>query len=541
MHWASSGAPQTPHYFNFATDVIDYWAQQRPDAPALWCVNAVTGGEQKLSFGQIAALSCQAAGFLRKAGVGPGDRVLLMLPRVPEWWVALLGTIRLGAIAVPATLLLQQREVVFRLACAQIHAVITNPDGAAKLDGFDGIRIMTGGAQPGWQDLGHGVAEAKPEFSGERTRSDDPSLLYFTSATTGEPKMVLHTHASYGMGHHLTGKFWFDTQSSDVHWNISDLGWAKAAWSSFFGPWHMGACVFALDTPGKFDPVLTLDTLARFPITTWCAPPTALRLLIRQDLSRWRFPHLRHCVTAGEPLNPEVLNRWRAATGLTLYEGYGQTETVVLIGNYRCTGKPVRPGSMGKATPGFNVALLDEELNSVPDGQEGEVAVRVKPDRPLGLFREYWRNPEETGRKFQGDWYLTGDRATRDADGYFRFIARKDDVIKSAGYRIGPFEVESVLLEHPAVLDVAVIGKPDALRGQIVKAYVVVRPGVVGNEALKVELQVHTKKLMAAYKYPREIEFVAELPKTTSGKTRHVELRQALARCAGNTKNSDNL
>jgi acetyl-CoA synthetase/medium-chain acyl-CoA synthetase len=450
-----------------------------------------------------------------------------MLPRVPEWWIAMLALIRLGATAVPATLLLREREVSFRLACAQIRAVITDQEGAAKLDRWDGVRFMTGGAQPGWHDFDQGVAKTNPDFPGVPTRSDAASLLYFTSATTGEPKMVLHTQASYGIGHRLTGKFWFDSQSSDVHWNISDLGWAKAAWSSFFGPWHMGACVFALETHGKFDPALALDTLARFPITTWCAPPTALRLIIREDLSRWRFPHLRHCVTAGEPLNPEVLTRWRDATGLTLYEGYGQTETVVLIGNYRCIGQPVRPGSMGKPTPGFTVALLDEQLKEVPDGEEGEVAVRVKPERPIGLFQEYWRNPEENGRKFRGDWYLTGDRATRDADGYFWFIGRKDDVIKSAGYRIGPFEVESALLEHPAVLDVAVIGKPDPLRGQIVKACVVLRPGLVPADALKAELQVHCKQLVAAYKYPREIEFVSELPKTISGKTRHVELRSA--------------
>jgi acyl-coenzyme A synthetase/AMP-(fatty) acid ligase len=284
--------------------------------------------------------------------------------------------------------------------------------------------------------------------------------------------------------------------------------------------------VFALDAPGKFDPALALKTLAEFPITTWCAPPTALRLIVRQNLSSWRFPRLRHCVSAGEPLNPEVLNRWREATGLTIHEAYGQTETVVLIGNYRSLGQEVRPGSMGKPTPGFTVALLDEHLREVPTGREGEVAVRVKPRRPLGLFSEYWLNPEEMAAQFRGDWYLTGDRASRDADGYFWFIGRKDDVIKSSGYRIGPFEVESALLEHPAVLEAAVIGKPDPLRGQIVKACVVLRPNVKATDALKAELQTHCKHLVAAYKYPREVEFVGELPKTTSGKTRRVQLRQ---------------
>ena len=293
--------------------------------------------------------------------------------------------------------------------------------------------------------------------------------------------MVLHTQASYGLGHRLTGQLWLDLRPDDVHWNLSDLGWGKAAWSSFYGPWQMGACVFALDAPGKFDPALTLKTLAEFPITTWCAPPTALRLIVRQDLSRWRFPHLRHCVSAGEPLNPEVLSLWREATGLTLHEAYGQTETVVLIGNFRSLGHEVRPGSMGKATPGSRWRCWTSTLREVPAGEEGEVAVRVKPHRPLGLFSEYWLNPEEMAAHFRGDWYLTGDRATRDADGYFWFIGRKDDVIKSSGYRIGPFEVESALLEHPAVLEAAVIGKPDPLRGQIVKACVVLRqylPGI---------------------------------------------------------------
>jgi len=526
MQSALPEATAAPLYFNFASDVIDRWARERPDAPALWCVDAATGEGRKFSFRQLAELSCRAANCLRANGVGRGDRVLLMLPRVPQWWIAMLGLIRLGAVPVPATLLLTARDVAYRLGSARIRAAITSLDGVGKVGGFEGVRLLVGGQRAGWADFDDGVRQASPEFRAEPTRSDDPGIIYFTSATTGDPKMVLHTQASYGLGHRATGELWLDLKPDDLHWNLSDLGWGKAAWSSFYGPWHMGACVFALDTPGKFDPVLTLDTLAAFPITTWCAPPTALRLIVRQDLSRWRFPHLRHCVTAGEPLNPEVLNRWREATGLTLYEAYGQTETVVLIGNFRSLGHPVRPGSMGKATPGYSVALLDEHLREVPDGKEGEVAVRVKPHRPAGLFSAYWLSPREMAAQFQGDWYLTGDRATRDADGYFWFIGRKDDVIKSSGYRIGPFEVESALLEHPAVLEAAVVGQPDALRGQIVKAYVVLQPGMEGSPEVKAELQTHCKSLVAAYKYPREIVFVRELPKTTSGKTRRVELRQ---------------
>jgi acyl-coenzyme A synthetase/AMP-(fatty) acid ligase len=527
---------QAPRYFNFATDVFDQWAGRQPESPALWCV-AAAGAEQRFTFEQLAALSRQAASFLQGCGIGAGDPVLLMLPRIPQWWISMLGLIRLGAVPVPATLLLTPRDVAYRLELARVKAVITNEEGLGKLGNFKGVRIVAGSTEHGGAsravsngqavlDFDAGIKGAGTAFRAERTLSTAPGILFFTSATTGQPKMVLHTQASYGLGHRITGQYWLDLRPTDVHWNISDLGWGKAAWSSFYGPWQMGACVFALDTAGKFDPVLTLNTLANYPITTWCAPPTALRLLVRQDLSKWRFPRLRHCVTAGEPLNPEVLNLWRAATGLTLHEAYGQTETVVLIGNFTSLGFPVRPGSMGRAAPGMTIALLDEYLNEIPAGQEGEVAVRVKPDRPIGLLSDYWLNSEEGARKFRGDWYLTGDRAVRDAEGYFWFVGRKDDVIKSSGYRIGPFEVESALLEHPAVLDVGVIGKPDPLRGQIVKACIVLRPGVEGNEHLKSELQAHCKSLIAAYKYPREIEFVAELPKTTSGKTRHVALRQ---------------
>jgi acetyl-CoA synthetase/medium-chain acyl-CoA synthetase len=529
MHSANPVAIKAALHFNFATDVIDRWAHERPDAPALWCINASTGAEQRFSFRELAALSCQAAVLLRSNGVRRGDRVLIMLPRVPQWWIGMLGLIRLGAVPVPGTLLLTARDVAYRLGSARISAVVTDQEGLAKVGGFEGTRLLVGGERPGWIDFDRGVRQVDAGFRGERTRSDDPGIIYFTSATTGNPKMVLHTQASYGLGHRLTGQLWLDLRPEDVHWNLSDLGWGKAAWSSFYGPWQMGACVFALDAPGKFDPAVALKTLAAFPITTWCAPPTALRLIVRQDLSRWHFPRLRHCVSAGEPLNPEVLHLWREATGLTLHEAYGQTETVVLIGNFRSLGHEVRPGSMGKATPGFTLALLDEHLREVPAGEEGEVAVRVKPHRPLGLFSEYWLNPKEMAAQFRGDWYLTGDRARRDADGYFWFIGRKDDVIKSSGYRIGPFEVESALLEHPVVLEAAVVGQPDPLRGQIVKACVVLRPGIAAADELKTELQVHCKKLIAAYKYPREVEFVRELPKTTSGKTRRVELRQTSA------------
>ena len=514
-----------PELYNFASDVMDGWARTHSQSFGLWCVDARTGAEQKFTFAELANLSCQAANVFRKHRVQRGDRVLVMLPRIPQWWIAMLGLIRLGAVPIPATQQLSARDVAYRLQTAQVRAVLTNPDATAKVAGFDGVQFTVGGGPTGWVDFDAELRVASTEFRTERTRSTDPGILYFTSATTGEPKMVLHSQASYALAHRLTGELWLDGRPGDVLWNVSDLGWAKAAWSSLFGPWQMGACIFALDLHGKFDPTHTLDTLANFPISIWCAPPTALRLLVRQDLSRWTFPHLRHCVSAGEPLNPEVFKLWKLATGHEIHEGYGQTETVVLLGYFRSRGGELRPGSTGKPTPGMPVGLVDEHGREVPAGQEGEIAVRVKPERPLGLFQEYWLHPDETAAHFRGDWYLTGDRAVRDADGYFWFVGRKDDIIKSSGHRIGPFEVESVLLEHPAVLEAAVVGKPDHTRGHIVKAFVVLRDGIMPSEELVRTLQHHCRQTTAPYKYPREIEFVKELPKTISGKTRRFELR----------------
>ena len=476
-----------PTHFNFASDVMLRWVRERPEAPALWVVNDA-GDEQKLTFAELADQFQRAANHFQKTGIRPGEPVLLMMPRVPAWWAALLGLIRLGAIPIPCTTLLTKKDIEFRMETSGARVIVT---------------------EELWR-------EASPEVSCAPTRSEDPGIIYFTSATTGPPKMVLHTQASYGLGHEMTGKLWLDLKPDDVHWCITDTGWAKAAWSCVFGPWHAGACVFAVDSRGKFDPKAALQVLADFPITTWCAPPTALRLIVREEIPALR--KLRHCTSAGEPLNPEVIETWKRATGLTIHEGYGQTESVCMIATL--PGMEVRPGSMGKPMPGFEIGLLDHDLR---ESDEGEIAVRVKPARPLGLFQEYWRNPDENARRFRGDWYLTGDTARRDRDGYYWFIGRADDVIKSSAYRIGPFEVESALVEHPAVLEAAVVGKPDEIRGQIVKAFVVLRKGFTVTEA---ELIEHCKKVTAPYKHPREIEFLSELPKTISGKIRRVELRQ---------------
>ncbi|PWU12994.1 MAG: acyl-CoA synthetase [Verrucomicrobia bacterium] len=520
-----------PLFFNFARDVMDRWARERPDSPALWCVGESGPARTKLSFKELSDHYRRAASFFDELGIQRGDRVLIVLPRVPEWWITVLGLIRLGVVPIPGTPMLTARDIRYRREAADACALITDSEGVAKAEGIEfRHRIIVGEERPGWVSFAAAIRAADRSFNPPPTRSDDPGLIYFTSGTTGHPKMVLHTQASYGLGHRNTGEFWLDLKPDDVHWCITDTGWAKAAWSCLFGPWQMGACVFAVDSRGKFDAAAALHILAENPITTWCAPPTALRLIVREDLRRYRFPVLRHCVSAGEPLNPEVLAAWKAATGLTIYDGYGQTETTVLIANSRRRGDAVHPGSMGKPSPAYTVALLGDDLREVPVGEEGEIAVQVKPQRPVGLFREYWQNPEENALRFQGDWYLTGDRARRDEQGYYWFVGRGDDVIKSASYRIGPFEVESALLEHPEVVEAAVVAKPDAIRGQIVKAFVVVRHESAACDQLKAQLQEHCKRVTAPYKYPREIEFVPELPKTISGKIRRVQLR---ALCEG--------
>jgi acetyl-CoA synthetase/medium-chain acyl-CoA synthetase len=324
------------------------------------------------------------------------------------------------------------------------------------------------------------------------------------------------------MAHETTGRFWLDLRQGDLHWNISDTGWAKAAYSSYCGPLICGATIF-VDQCARFDAGRILELMERYPVTTFCSAPTVYRMLVLEDLSRIRFKSLRHCVGAGEPLNPEIIETWESATGLTIRDGYGQTETVLLCGVYPCL--PRRPGSMGLPIPGIDLDIVDDKGNILPAGREGDIAVRVVPVRPAGLFKEYWKEPDKTAAVFRGDWYITGDRGYRDEEGYFWFVSRADDVITSAGYRIGPFEVESALIEHPAVAESAVVASPDELRGAVVKAYIVLVPGSAGGQEMIRELQDHVKKVTAPYKYPRKIEFVEALPKTISGKIRRIELR----------------
>ena len=518
-----------PEHFNFAFDVVDKWAEDRTKL-ALISLDPAGENAQHHTFWDLKVQSNRFANVLKGLGVGKGTRTFVMLPRIPQWYVAMLGLMKVGAVPMPATTLCTPGDIEYRVNEAEATLAITDLENSDKVAEAAGNcpslehLLLVGGERKGWISYDEQMGQASTALENvEPTRSDDPLLIYFTSGTVGYPKMVLHTHASYGLAHVITAKFWQDLKDTDLQWTLSDTGWAKAAYGKLFGQWTQGAAVLQHDARGRFDPALTLKIVERYGVTCFCAPPTAYRMLVLEDLAKYDLGSLRHCTGAGEPLNPEVMKIWEDGTGLTIYDGYGQTETVLLVGNFRCL--PVRPGSMGKPSPGFTVAIVDEDGEELPYGQEGQIAVKVKPERPVGLLREYWKYPEGMEASFFGDWYLTGDKAYKDEDGYFWFVGRADDVIISAGYRIGPFEVESALIEHPAVAESAVVASPDPVRGDVVKAFVILTPGYVPSDELVVSIQDHVRQSTAPYKYPRVVEFVTELPKTISGKIRRVELR----------------
>ena len=518
-----------PEHFNFAFDVVDKWAEDRTKL-ALISLDPAGENAQHHTFWDLKVQSNRFANVLKGLGVGKGTRTFVMLPRIPQWYVAMLGLMKVGAVPMPATTLCTPGDIEYRVNEAEATLAITDLENSDKVAEAAGNcpslahLLLVGDERKGWISYDEQMGQASTTLENvEPTRSDDPLLIYFTSGTVGYPKMVLHTHASYGLAHVITAKFWQDLKDTDLQWTLSDTGWAKAAYGKLFGQWTQGAAVLQHDAKGRFDPALTLKIVERYGVTCFCAPPTAYRMLVLEDLAKYDLGSLRHCTGAGEPLNPEVMKVWEDGTGLTIYDGYGQTETVLLVGNFRCL--PVRPGSMGKPSPGFTVAIVDEDGEELPYGQEGQIAVKVKPERPVGLLREYWKYPEGMEASFFGDWYLTGDKAYKDEDGYFWFVGRADDVIISAGYRIGPFEVESALIEHPAVAESAVVASPDPVRGDVVKAFVILTPGYVPSDELVVSIQDHVRQSTAPYKYPRVVEFVTELPKTISGKIRRVELR----------------
>jgi len=509
-----------PEKFSFPLDIFDRW----DDGLALFWTDGEV--EKTYTFRDLTVLSSKGAGALSRCGIKRGDKVIVMLPNIPEWWEIMLALMRVNAIPIPATTLLSPKDLEYRLSATDIKAIIITDEDLNRVNevikGHDVITISIG--RKG--DMDYQKERDKADaIMGERIASDEPALIYFTSGTTGLPKMVLHTQASYPLAHMITGKYWLDLRPGDLHWNISDPGWAKAAWSSLFGPWHKGATVFSLFRREKFNPLQTVEVINRFRITTFCGPPTVYRMMVKEiPPEALIFKSVRHFVAAGEPLNREIIELWKERTGRYIYDGYGQTETVNVLANFRCL--PVRPGSMGLPVPGFVVDIVDDSGKSCPAGTEGDIGIRIHPERPVGLFKEYLGNPEATAQTIRGQWYITGDRAYKDNEGYFWFMGRADDIILTSGYRIGPFEIESVLIEHPAVKESAVTASPDEVRGEVVKAFIVLMEGYPPSEALIRDIQEFVKTRTAPYKYPRKIEFVRELPKTISGKIKRKELRQ---------------
>ncbi|MFC4929540.1 AMP-binding protein [Massilia sp. GCM10023247] len=502
--------------FNWGLDYFDHEAKDN-HTPALWVVEE-DGREQKISFADMAARSSQVAQYLRQCGVERGDRVLLMLPNRVELWEIMLAGIKLGAVLVPTTMLVSTADLQDRMDRGRVRHVIAQVSEAHKFADLSGnfTRIAVGGKVDGWHDFDDCRRVLSVFTPQGETRATDPLLLYFTSGTTAKPKLVLHSQQSYPVGH-LSTMYWIGLQRGDVHWNISSPGWAKHAWSCFFAPWNAGATVFVYNYE-RFSAKAALETVMRCGVTSLCAPPTVWRMLIKEDLTQWQ-PPLRELVGAGEPLNPEVIEQVERAWGIRIRDGFGQSETTAQIGNP--PGQPLKPGSMGRPLPGYRIALLDADDQPA---REGEISVRLDP-HPLGLMMAYEGDEEKTAEVMRAGHYHTGDTAYVDEDGYYFYVGRNDDVFKSSDYRISPFELESVLVEHEMVMEAAIVPSPDALRLSVPKAFITLRQGVEPSRELARELFAFARERLAPYKRIRRIEF-RELPKTISGKIRRVELRK---------------
>lgn len=520
------------HYqdnFNFGYDVVDAIAAQEPEKRAVqWCDEF--GAEKTVTFGEISCLSNQAVGALQKLGIGKGDRVMVMLKRHWEYWYMAPALHKLGAILVPATHMLRVHDITYRIEAAGIKAIVA----AESEDLCDRIRaaasevshmplLLTVRAdREGFRRIDVLMADEPTKIERIPTKATDQMLMYFTSGTTGNPKMVSHSY-TYPLGHIVTAKYWQCVQNDGLHLTVADTGWAKCSWGKIYGQWLCGSAVMVYEFE-RFNGEQMMDVIEKYKVTSFCAPPTLYRLMAKTGIRREAFASVKHVSTAGEALQEEIIRLFHEETGLEIMEGFGQSETTLIIGNF--AGSKPKRGSMGKPNPLFSVMLVDHDQNPVPVGETGEIVIDTRERMPEGLCMGYEKNEEATARYWRNGLYSTGDTAYMDEDGYYYYVGRVDDVIKSSGYRIGPFEVESVLIQHPAVMECAIIGVPDDERGQLVKAYVVLRPGFEGSEELKRELQVFVKERTAPYKYPRIIEFAAELPKTVSGKTMYNVLRE---------------
>lgn len=521
-----------PENFNFGFDVVDAWSELEPDKKALvWCNDH---GEEKIfTFTDIKNLSNKMANWLTELGIKKGDRVIMFLRRRYEYWICAVALHKIGAILIPASIQLTSKDIIYRCNAAEVKMVIACNDNYIVEQIENSIKqsktvknlIIVGKEREGWHYFDKGIESKSNVFSrptgNAATHNNDIFITYFTSGTTGMPKMIAHNFL-HPLGHIVTAKYWQRVEENKLHITVSDSGWAKFGWGKIYGQWICGAVIFAYDMD-KFIPNKLMEKLEKYKPVTFCAPPTIYRFLIHDDLSKYNLSFIKHCSTAGEPLNPEVFKRWHNTTGLKIYEGFGQTESTVLLANYDFE---LKPGSMGKPSPIYNIDLIDENGNSCAEGEEGELVIRdIDKFMPPGLFVELFNDPKRTKEVLGGKFYRTGDIAWRDSKGYYWYVSRADDVIKCSGYRIGPFEVESALHEHPAVLECAITAAPDPIRGQVVKATIVLTKNYKPSDQLIKELQDHVKHATAPYKYPRIIEFVDELPKTTSGKIRRVEIR----------------
>ncbi|MDP6895817.1 MAG: AMP-binding protein [Rhodospirillales bacterium] len=518
-----------PNDFNFAFDVV---AKRAAEADKVALIAIDRTGEEVIhhSYSDLDKASNRFANALMAMGVEKGDPALVVLPRIPEWYHVLLGCCKTGVIAMPGTNLLKAKDLEYRIKRADAKlAIVTTAHAEAVEEIMANCPtlehlVLVGGEREGWSTFETICAAERDEVDRAAlptTRAEELMLIYFTSGTTANPKMVGRDHA-YAFAHSITGDYWMDLKESDVHWTLTDTGWAKAAWGLLYPPLLAGSAILLYDGDG-FDLDMHLKIIAEQNVTTFCAPPTIYRAFAQSDTSGSDFSSLRHCFGAGEPLNPEAMRAWKDATGCDIYDGYGQTETINIVANF--PGMEIRPGSMGKPCPGLTVDVIDDEGNIVDDDDVGHIGVKITDPYPPGLFRGYYRDEQETAVSFRNGWYYTGDTATRDPDGYIWFVGRSDDIITSAGYRISPFEVESALIEHAAVAESAVVAKPDDLRGEIVVAFITLAAGYAPSDDLAGEIQGFVKNLTAPYKYPRRIEFRDALPKTISGKIRRIELR----------------
>ncbi len=516
-----------PDNYNFGYDVVDEIAREEPDRLAMIWTNP-EGEERKFTFGDMKRMSDKTANYLLSAGIQKGDMVMVILKRHYQFWYTIVALHKIGAVIVPATFMLTKGDVEYRVRSASIKAAIcTNMNGVC--DAVDSaedvpsleIKMIVNGKRDGWMQFDEGVEKASDKLDRVETHVKEPMLMYFSSGTSGYPKMVLHDHL-YSLGHLSTAKYWQNVDPEGIHLTIADTGWGKAVWGKLYGQWHMEAAVFVYDYE-KFEPHEIMNIVEKYRITSLCCPPTMFRMFINAGLEGHDLSSLKYCCIAGEALNPDVFNSWFKATGIKLMEGFGQTETTCTVCNI--VGMEPKPSSMGKPSPQYRVMIVDDNGNECPAGTEGEIVISYEP-KPPGLMMCYYRDEEKTKKAMHDGWYHTGDVAWKDEDGYYWYVGRNDDVIKSSGYKISPFEIESVLVTHPAVIECAVTGIPDPVRGQLVKATVVLRKGYEPSEQLKKELQDFVKHETAPYKYPRALDFVKELPKTVNGKIQRGVIRE---------------